>query len=211
MIIKKLYEYYNLDLYKILQSESSNLGINYNELNILSSLLSFYKDKKGFSTSSFCKKINAKKDFVEENINSLLEKQLIHFSINDTIDKVKENIIFDNLFEKLEKIILDKNSLNNYSIDDTHARDIVSNIENFLKRALTSIELLELKEIFNSKKVSYLQIKDSINYLNDKNKLTIFNLRKELLVEKIEGSKKTLSEDEIKKMDSMVKFLKNDK
>jgi len=179
MIIKILFENYDLNLTTMLYKNMDKLDLNFEELNVLNSLVYFFKNKKSFSISLFCKKINSDKSYIEDKINSLINKKYISIdSYIDSNNKMKEYLNYDNLFIKLEKLI----SANITQTDlEKIYQDFVKNIENYIQRVLTSTELLELNNLFNNTNIELKKIEEVLEHIRKTKTLSLSYIKKELL------------------------------
>ncbi|MDR2867148.1 MAG: hypothetical protein LBV55_00595 [Acholeplasmatales bacterium] len=175
MLLKTLFEDYDLNLTKILYKHASQLGLNFDELNTLNALVYYYRDRKSFSLGLFARKINASKLTIEEKIVNLINKELIKIeALTDQQKKIKEIINYDGLFEKLTAII---ESIKSSTIDPDNIKKIVEIFEFNLQRTLTQVELLELKTIFTTHQLNLDATKKIILDLVEKNELSIFSFR----------------------------------
>jgi DNA replication protein DnaD len=181
MLLKTLFEDYDLNLTKILYKHESALGLSFDELNILNALVYYYKDKKTFSLSLFAKKVNAPKAFIEEKIIVLINKELIKMdALTDNQKKIKELINYEPLFEKLSEII---EAAKSNIVDPENIKKVTELFEYYIQRPLTSIELVELKALFTKYEYKFDQVKKILLDLAEKNNLTIYSFRDKIINE----------------------------
>jgi len=176
MLLKQLFENYNLNLTSMLFRHQTELDLTFNELNIVNALVYFTRDKKVFYINSFAKSINAPRPFIEEELSSLAAKKLIKIeSVSDP--KLREVISFDGLFRKLTEII------ESYSGEllESNLRNIYEYLEKNYMRTLTSLELVELKSLFFNKGLTLEKTKKIIENKSDLKTFSIFIFRDHFL------------------------------
>ena len=169
MIIKKLYEDYDIDMDKIILRDYKKLGLKYVEATMLLVLLSSYKKRKVFSISMLSKKTELKKEKVEEITYSLIEKGFMKLELEINEGKEREVFNLDSTFSILEKFIYEIESNQNLS----QCGKTITHIETLLNRVLMETELNYLRSLYEEKKYTHEEIIKAIDIAEEKNKLSI--------------------------------------
>ncbi|MDR2822474.1 MAG: hypothetical protein LBV58_02850 [Acholeplasmatales bacterium] len=189
MIVKKLYDEYDLNLERLLLNEYARLNLTYEEASILSLMFSLYK-KKDSKLSSVIKKTERNKEEVEKILNTLDDKAFIslHTEHNDKGKQV-EIFVLDNCFSIIENFL--ETEEKKEKKEDSEVSKIVLLLEKKMNKTLSVNELLEVKKWF-VEKIPTSEIISAIDKFNSKSSLyKISSFLLEEYIEKEEVDEKT--------------------
>lgn len=187
MILKKLYEDYDLAIERILIKEYRRLKLNISEMSVLISLLSIYKKRKTFSLTAISKRVELSQDEINKSLNSLLEKGFMSIELEHKDGKDREIFDLDLLFQKIEKLFIDDQLEKNKLEDESKIMQTIQRFEQGLGRTLQSYELENIRKWYDDKKYSHEKIVTAINSAEDKVSIKyVERLLNQNVLEKIE-------------------------
>ena len=204
MLLKRLYEEYDIDIDKIILRDYKKLGLKYIEATMLLVLLSSYKKRKVFSIGSIAKKTDLKKEKVEEITYSLIEKGFMVLELENSNEKEREIFNLDPMFTILDKFIMDSES-DEYS---SACGKTISQLEMVFNRALTDVELNYLRSVYEEQKYTHDEITKAIEIAEEKNKLSIKAIDKILLSIKNADERIEIDEKTMRTLDEIYKSIK---
>ena len=204
MIIKRLFEEYDIDIDKVILRDYKKMNLKYVEATMLLVLLSSYKKRKVFSISMLSKKTELKKEKVEEITYSLIEKGFMKLEL-EVSNEGKEREIFnlDQTFTILENFMHETNDTQDLSL----CGKTIVHLENLLGRILTETELNHLRAMYEEKVYTHEEIIKAINIAEEKNKLNIKAVDKILLASR-NDSRVEIDEKTRKTLDDIYKSIK---
>lgn len=175
MILKKLYENYNLDIGKILYVEYKNLNLTFLEANILVYLLNSSYKKKTLSINKIAKNMEMENSKVSSICQSLVDKGFISFYIEKNNQGIsKEYLSFEGLFNILNSFLL--SDCSNMNKEVNNLKETISLLEKTLDRKLFPNEVDEIKSIYQNNLYSHELMIQSINGLAREKKVFTINL-----------------------------------
>jgi DNA replication protein len=187
MILKKLYEDYDLAVERILIKEYRRLKLNISEMSVLISLLSIYKKRKTFSLTAISKRVELSQDEINKSLNSLLEKGFMSIELEHKDGKDREIFDLDLLFQKIEKLFLDDQLEKNKLEDESKIMQTIQRFEQGLGRTLQSYELENIRKWYDDNKYTHEKIIEAINSAEDKVSIKyVERLLNQNVLEKIE-------------------------
>jgi DNA replication protein len=187
MILKKLYEDYDLAIERILIKEYRRLKLNISEMSVLISLLSIYKKRKTFSLSAISKRVELSLDEINKSLNALLEKGFMSIELENKDGKEREIFDLDLLFIKIEKLFYDDQLEKNKVESESKIIETIKRFEQGLGRTLQSYELENIRKWYDDKKYSHEKIIDAINASEDRVSIKyVERLLNQNVLEKIE-------------------------
>ena len=180
MILKKLYDDYDIDIDKIIQKDYKKLGLKYVEATMLLSLLYGYKKRKIFSISMLAKKTELKKEKVEEITYSLIEKGFMKLGLEiNSEGKEREVYNLDSTFAIIEKYLIDSKAQEKSSL----CFKTVEHLEGLLNRVLTDMELNTIRSWYEDGIYTHEIIEKAVLTAEEKNKLSIKVIEKFIIAE----------------------------
>lgn len=175
MILKKLYENYNLDISKILYVEYKNLNLTFLEANILVYLLNSSYKKKTLSINKIAKNMEMENSKVSSICQSLVDKGFMSFYIEKNNQGIsKEYLSFEGLFNILNSFLL--NDCPNMNKEVNNLKETITLLEKTLDRKLFPNEVDEIKSIYQNNLYQHELIIQSISGLAKEKKVFTINL-----------------------------------
>lgn len=168
MIIKKLYEEFDLSIERILLKEYRRLKLNMAEMSVLIALFSIYKKRKTFTTASISRRVDLSNDDIGNAIESLIDKGFLNVKLENKDGKEREIFDLDQAMEKMEDLFkmdeLDK-------LKEQKENEVVETIKMFeqgLGRGLLPYELENIRRWFEEKQFTGEQIIKCIKEAGDR-------------------------------------------
>lgn len=168
MIIKKLYEDFDLSIERILLKEYRRLKLTMAEMSVLIALFSIYKKRKTFTIASISRRVDLANDDIGNAIESLISKGFLNVKLENKEGKEREIFDLDQAMENIEELFrideLDK-------LKEQKENDVVQTIKMFeqgLGRGLLPYELENIRRWFEEKQFTAEQIIKCIKDADDR-------------------------------------------
>lgn len=168
MIIKKLYEDFDLSIERILLKEYRRLKLTMAEMSVLIALFSIYKKRKTFTIASISRRVDLANDDIGNAIESLISKGFLNVKLENKEGKEREIFDLDQAMENIEELFrideLDK-------LKEQKENDVVQTIKMFeqgLGRGLLPYELENIRRWFEEKQFTAEQIIKCIKDAGDR-------------------------------------------
>jgi DNA replication protein len=163
MILKRLYEEYDLAIERILLKEYKRLSLTMPEMSILLALFSIHKKRKTFSVQAISRRVEYNQNEIGKHVESLIDKGFMTLGLETTKDQ-KEREIFDLdlTFKQLESLYLNDEIENLRLKDENHIAESIRFFEQALGRLLLPYELETLRRWYDEQMYQHDQIIEAI-------------------------------------------------
>jgi DNA replication protein len=163
MILKRLYDEYDLAIERILLKEYKRLSLTMPEMSILLALFSIYKKRKTFSVSAISRRVEYNQNEIGKHVESLIEKGFMTLGLETTKDQ-KEREIFDLdlTFKKLETLYLEDEIEKQREHSQNNITKTIRLFEQSLGRLLLPYELETLRRWYDEQMYQHEQIISAI-------------------------------------------------
>jgi DNA replication protein len=168
MMLKRLYEEYDLSMERILIKEYKRLKLTMQEMTVLLALFSIYKKRRTFSINA----INRRVEYSINEIGSIIEKLLSKGFMTIELEKKdgKEREVFDlNLtFDKIQDLFKADEIEKKEALVETEVSETIKRFEQGLGRLLMPYELEMIRRWYDENKVSHESIIEAIESAQDR-------------------------------------------
>lgn len=204
MLIKKLYEDYDLSIDSIIFREYKRLDLTMTEMNILITLLMTHKKRRVFSLRAITRRTSLSDNEVYENLQSLIDKNFVLIELEQTKDnKHREVINLDPTFDKIEDMLVEEERQK----QATMLEKIIQTLEEKMQRILRPMELQQIQMWLESEGHTAKDISDAIELAKDN--VTIKRIERFLTFKNEELEKpKPLDKDKQEALDRLRKRIK---
>jgi DNA replication protein len=163
MILKRLYEEYDLAIERILLKEYKRLSLTMPEMSILLALFSIHKKRKTFSVAAISRRVEYNQNEIGKHVESLIEKGFMTLGL-ETIKDQKEREIFDLdlTFKQLESLYLNDEIEKLRLKDENFIAESIRFFEQALGRLLLPYELETLRRWYDEQMYQHEQIIEAI-------------------------------------------------
>lgn len=187
MILKKLYESYDLSIDHILIKEFKRLDLSIQEMSILLVLFLMHKKRKTFSIASIARRVDYSKNEIGTYVESLMDKGFIKIFLEDKDGKEREIFEIDPTFDKIEELIRQDNLDKIKQIYESSISETITLLEQGLGRALMPYELENVRRWYEEKKYHHIKIINAIESAKDKVSIKyVERILSQIALEKIE-------------------------
>jgi DNA replication protein len=168
MILKRLYEDYDLPIERILLKEYRRLFLTMPEMQILLALFSIFKKRKTFSVASVAKRVEFSTDEIGTLIESLLNKRFLTIMLETKDHKEREVFDLDLTFKKLEDLYLADELDKVKQAEETYMSETIKLLEQGLGRLLLPYELENMRRWYADKNYTHESIINAIKSAKDR-------------------------------------------
>jgi DNA replication protein len=168
MIIKRLFEEFDLSIERILLKEYRRLKLTMAEMSVLIALFSIYKKRKTFTIASISRRVDLSQEDIGNAIESLISKHFVNVKLEQKEGKEREIFDLDFALEKIEDLYRQD------ELDAFHEQlendivDIIRWFEQGLGRPLLPYELDNIRRWFEEKTFTHEQILSCIKDAGDR-------------------------------------------
>jgi len=150
MILKRLYEEYDLAIERILLKEYKRLSLTMPEMSILLALFSIFEKRKTFSVAAISRRVEFSQNEIGKHVESLIDKGFMTLGLETTKDQ-KEREIFDLdlTFKKLESLYLNDEIEKLQLKEENNITEAIRFFEQALGRLLLPYELETLRRWYD--------------------------------------------------------------
>ena len=106
MILKKMYEDYDLAIERILIKEYKRLKLSMQEMSVLLALFSIYKRRKTFSIASISRRVEFNQNEIGTCVESLMNKGFMSIILEKKDGREREIFDLDTTFKKIEDLYI---------------------------------------------------------------------------------------------------------
>jgi DNA replication protein len=158
MILKRLYEDYDLAIERILIKEYKRLKLSMPEMSVLLALFSIYKKRKTFSITSIAKRVELNANDIGSIVESLMNKGFMTILLDTKDGKEREVFELDPTFMKIEELYK-SDDLEKIKVQAESAlMETIRLFEQGLGRTLMSYELENVRRWYDDKTYTHEQI-----------------------------------------------------
>lgn len=168
MILKRLYEDYDLPIERILIKEYRRLSLTMPEMQILLALFSIFKKRKTFSIAALAKRVEFDTNEIGTLIESLLNKGFLTILLETKDHKEREVFDLDMTFRKLEDLYLADEIEKVKQEAATYISETIKRFEQGLGRLLLPYELENIRRWYDDKNYSHESIINAIDSAKDR-------------------------------------------
>ncbi len=168
MILKRLYEDYDLPIERILIKEYKRLSLTMPEMQILLALFSIFKKRKTFSISAIAKRVEFDTNSIGTLIESLLNKGFLTILLETKDHKEREVFDLDLTLSKLEKLFLADDMEKSKQAEASFLTETIKRFEQGLGRLLLPYELENIRRWYDDKTYTHDAIIRAIDSARDR-------------------------------------------
>lgn len=158
MILKKLFEDFDLSIERILIKEYKRLKLTMQEMSVLLALFSIYKKRKNFSTASIAKRVELSTEEIGKAVESLMDKGFLTIELESKDGKQREIFNLDQTFKKIESLFIQDDLDETRAAQQSDIADTITLIEQGLGRGLLPYELENIRRWYDDKAFTHDQI-----------------------------------------------------
>jgi DNA replication protein len=104
MILKRLYEEYDVSIERILIKEYKRLKLSMQDAHVLLALFSIYKKRRTFTLAALSKRIDYTADQIGASVETLIDRGFLIISLENKEGKEREVFDLDQTFKKIEDL-----------------------------------------------------------------------------------------------------------
>ena len=168
MIIKRLYEEFDLSIERILLKEYRRLKLTMAEMSVLIALFSIYKKRKTFTIASISRRVDIGSDAIGNAVESLLEKGYVSTKLESKDGKEREVFDLDQALERIENLLRQDEIERLKERVENDIMNVIRLFEQGLGRGLLPYELENIRRWFEEKDFSSDQIIKAIEDAGDR-------------------------------------------
>ena len=158
MIIKRLFEEFDLSIERILLKEYRRLKLSMAEMSVLIALFSIYKKRKSFTIASISRRVDLNQEDIGNAVESLIEKRFVNVKLEQKEGKEREIFDLDFALEKIEDLYR-QDEMNSLRVQlENDIVEIIRWFEQGLGRTLLPYELDNIRRWFEEKAFTSEQI-----------------------------------------------------
>jgi len=168
MMLKRLYEEYDLAVERILIKEYKRLSLTMQEMQVLLALFSIYKKRKTFSITAIAKRVEYSTNDIGTYIESLMNKNFLTISLESKDQKEREIFELDPTFKKIHELFKQDEVEKIKVQEETNVSYTIRRFEQGLGRLLMPYELENIRVWYEEKAFTHDQIVKAIDTAKDK-------------------------------------------
>jgi DNA replication protein len=168
MILKRLFEDYDLAIERILVKESKRLKMTMKEMSVLLALFSIYKKRRTFTMASLSRRVELSSEEIGAAIESLIDKNLLIISLESKDGKEREVFSLDQVFIKIESLYKQDEVERIKNEELTFISQTIRLFEQGLGRSLLPYELENIRRWYEDKTYTHEAILKAIESARDK-------------------------------------------
>lgn len=168
MIIKRLYEEFDLSIERILLKEYRRLKLTMAEMSVLIALFSIYKKRKTFTIASISRRVDIGSDAIGNAVESLIEKGYVSTKLESKDGKEREVFDLDQALERIENLLRQDEIERLKERVESDIMNVIRLFEQGLGRGLLPYELENIRRWFEEKDFSSDQIMKAIEDAGDR-------------------------------------------
>lgn len=168
MIIKRLYEEFDLSIERILLKEYRRLKLSMAEMSVLIALFSIYKKRKTFTIASISRRVDIGNDAIGNAVESLIEQGFVNVKLESKDGKEREIFDLDPALEKIESLMRQDEIERLKERVENEIVDVIRRFEQGLGRSLLPYEFENIRRWFEEKAFTSDQIIKAIEEAGDR-------------------------------------------
>lgn len=151
MIIKRMYEEYDLSIERILLKEYRRLKLSMIEMSVLIALFSIYKKRRTFTIAAISRRVDYNQDEIGNAVESLIENGFVHVCLENKDGKEREIFHLDFALQMIENLFIEDDQERLRQEIENELLLIIKRFEQGLGRGLLSYELETIRRWFEDK------------------------------------------------------------
>ncbi|MDY0295519.1 MAG: hypothetical protein RBQ71_06905 [Acholeplasmataceae bacterium] len=151
MIIKRLYEEFDLSIERILLKEYRRLKLSMAEMSVLIALFSIYKKRKTFTIASISRRVDIGNDAIGNAVESLIDKGFVSVKLESKDGREREIFDLDFALEKIENLMRQDEIDRLRESKENEIMEVIRLFEQGLGRGLLPYELENIRRWFEEK------------------------------------------------------------
>jgi len=168
MILKKLYDEYDLPIERILLKEYKRLKITMQDMSVLIALFSIQKKRKTFSMLAIARRVELSQDDIGRSVESLIQKGFLAISLEKKDEKEREIFDLEGTLDKIEQLFIQDEKDRITLREASHIEETITLCEQGLGRALLNYELETIRRWYDEKTFTHEQIIKAIQSTGDR-------------------------------------------
>ncbi|MBN2299580.1 MAG: DnaD domain protein [Acholeplasmataceae bacterium] len=168
MILKKLYEDYDLAIERILIKEYKRLRLTMQEMSVLLALFSIYKRRKTFSINAISRRVEFNQNEIGICVESLMDKGFMNIKLEKKDAKEREVFELDPTFKKIEELYQHDEIDRLKQLHENEITEVIKMLEQGLGRSLMGHELENIRRWYEEKEYTHEQIVNAIISCKDR-------------------------------------------
>lgn len=168
MIIKRLYEEFDLSIERILLKEYRRLQLSMAEMSVLIALFSIYKKRKTFTIASISRRVDIGSDAIGNAVESLIEQGFVSVKLESKDGKEREIFDLDQALEKIENLLRQDEAERIKERAENEVIKIIRMFEQGLGRGLLPYELENIRRWLEEKAFTTDQVIQCIEDAGDR-------------------------------------------
>lgn len=168
MILKKMYEDYDLAIERILIKEYKRLKLSMHEMSVLLALFSIYKKRKTFSINAIARRVEFSQNEIGTHIESLMNKGFMNITLERKDEREREVFELDPTFLKIEDLFHQDELEKLKQLHESSISESLRLLEQGLGRPLMPFELENIRRWYDEKNYTHEQIIKAIKSAKDR-------------------------------------------
>ncbi len=168
MILKRMYEDYDLAIERILIKEYKRLKLTMQEMSVLLALFSIYKKRKTFSITAISRRVELSQNEIGTAVESLMNKGFMTILLDQKDGKEREVFELDPTFTKIEDLYRQDELEKLKQIHESSISITLKLLEQGLGRLLMSHELENVRRWYDEKNYTHERIIEAIQLAKDR-------------------------------------------
>jgi DNA replication protein len=168
MILKRLYEEYDLPIERLLMKESKRLGLSTNEVHVLLALFSIYKKRRTFSIAAIQRRIDLSAEMIGNAIDHLIDLGFLSMALESKEGKQREVFHLDFTFDKIESLFKEDEKNELKVVYETKISETIRLFEQGLGRNLYAYELENIRKWYDESLYQHQAILKAIENANQR-------------------------------------------
>jgi len=168
MILKRLFEDYDLAIERILVKESKRLKLTMKEMSVLLALFSIYKKRRTFTMASLSRRVELSNEEIGAAIETLIDKNMLIICLESKDGKEREVFSLDEVFLKIESLYRQDEIERIKNEELTYISQTIHLFEQGLGRSLLPYELENIRRWYEDKTYTHDAIIKAIESAKDK-------------------------------------------
>ncbi len=168
MMIKRLFDEYDLPIERIILKEYKRLSLSMQDMQVLLALFSIYKKRRTFSINAISRRIEYNQHEIGASIESLLDKGFIQITLETKDGKEREIFDLDLTFEKLENLFYQDEMEKRRQQEENIVSQTIKRFEQGLGRLLMPYELENIRKWYDEKTYTHEAIIKAIESAKDR-------------------------------------------
>ncbi len=168
MILKRLYEEYDVSIERILIKEYKRLKLSMQDAHVLLALFSIYKKRRTFTLAALSKRIDYTADQIGASVETLINQGFLIISLENKEGKEREVFDLDQTFKKIEDLFAQDELDKVKQQTETEVATTLRLFEQGMGRQLLPYELETVRRWYEDQKFSHEKIIKAITSAADR-------------------------------------------